>query len=108
MSNNNRHNVGHKSKGGERKSLLIDYIDKQVNVITSDGRNIIGLMRGFDQVCNAILEQCIERVFAKDRGVQKIPLGLYVIRGDNIAVIGDLDHERDKLIDWSTVKASNS
>lgn len=32
-------------------------------------------------------------------------LGLYVIRGDNIAVIGELDPELDKQIQWDDVKA---
>jgi len=28
-----------------------------------------------------------ERVFSKEEGVEEVPLGLYIIRGDNIAVV---------------------
>ena len=32
-------------------------------------------------------------------------LGLYIIRGDNIAVIGELDEELDKQLDLSSIRA---
>lgn len=95
---------GKSKSGGGRHSLLIEYVDKKVNVITNDGRNVIGLMRGFDQVCNIILEKCSERVFTRDTGVQVIPLGLQVIRGDNVAVVGEVDVEKDQKIAWENVK----
>lgn len=45
-----------------------------------------GRFKGFDQATNVILEKCYERVFSKDNGVDQVPLGLYVIRGDNMSV----------------------
>lgn len=83
-----------------RKSLLLDFLEKSVCVITSDGRSMIGVMRGFDQVCNVVLEKCVERIFAKDKGVEIVPLGLHVIRGDNIAMVGEVDADRDAKIEW--------
>ncbi|RYH25289.1 hypothetical protein EON65_15650 [archaeon] len=41
-------------------------------------------MRGFDQTINVILERSHERVFSDDKGVEQNPLGLYMIRGDNM------------------------
>ena len=35
-----------------------------------------------------ILEECFERVFSTDMGVEQVPLGLYIIRGDNMCVPG--------------------
>ena len=35
-----------------------------VSVITNDGRNIIGILRGFDVTNNLILEDCHERVYS--------------------------------------------
>lgn len=35
---------------------------------------------------NVILEQSHERVFSEDKGVSQNPLGLYIIRGDNMYV----------------------
>jgi U6 snRNA-associated Sm-like protein LSm8 len=45
---------------------------------------IIGRLRGFDQVCNVVLDECIERVFAANTGVEAVPHGVYVLRGDNM------------------------
>jgi U6 snRNA-associated Sm-like protein LSm8 len=37
--------------------------------------------------------------------VEEAPLGLYIIRGDNIAVIGEIDDEMDANLDYSQIKA---
>jgi small nuclear ribonucleoprotein (snRNP)-like protein len=55
-----------------------------ITVITNDGRNIVGNLRGFDQATNLILDECHERIFSPIEGVQQEVLGLYVIRGDNM------------------------
>lgn len=78
--------------------------DKVIAVITNDGRNIVGVLKGFDQTTNIILQECHERVFSTTSGVEQVPLGLYIIRGDNIAVIGELDEEADAALDLSTLK----
>lgn len=58
-----------------------------ITVITNDGRNIVGNLRGFDQTTNLILDECHERIFSPDEGVQQEVLGLYIIRGDNMYVL---------------------
>jgi len=75
-----------------------------VSIITADGRNFIGTLKGFDQTINIILEESFERVYSMT-GVEQVLLGLYIIRGDNIAVIGVLDDELDHKIDFSSIKA---
>lgn len=60
--------------------LLIEVI----SVITNDGRNLVGNLRGFDQTTNVILDECHERVFSPDCGVEQVVLGLYIVRGDNM------------------------
>lgn len=55
-----------------------------VNVITNDGRNIIGLFKGFDNVLNIVLESSHERVYSPDAPMEQIPRGLCIIRGDNV------------------------
>jgi U6 snRNA-associated Sm-like protein LSm8 len=54
-----------------------------VSVITNDGRQFVGTLRGFDQAVNLILDECHERVYKPD-GIESEALGLYVIRGDNV------------------------
>lgn len=75
-----------------------------VNVITNDGRNIVGLFRGFDQVMNIILESSHERVYTPDAPVERTPRGLMMIRGDNIACIGEVDEDKDLAIDLENVR----
>jgi len=43
-----------------------------------------GVLKGFDQTVNMILAQSHERVYASGAGVEKVQLGLYIIRGDNM------------------------
>ena len=86
---------------------LTALVDTQISVITNDGRNIIGILRGFDQTTNLILEDCFERVYSANSGVEQAVLGLYIIRGDNIAVI-ELGQELDASLDLSTIHAARS
>ena len=73
-----------------RSGTLAGMVDRRVHVITNDGRHIVGTLRGFDQVVNVILEDCHERVYSSESGVEEAPLGLYVIRGDNVCVFATL------------------
>ena len=41
-------------------------------------------------------------MYSANSGVEQAVLGLYIIRGDNIAVIGELDEELDASLDLST------
>ena len=73
--------------GGGHAPSLAGMVDARVHVITNDGRHVVGTLRGFDQVTNVILEGCSERVYSSERGVEEAPLGLYMIRGDNMCVL---------------------
>jgi len=65
-----------------------------VCVVTADGRIIVGEMVGHDQVQNLILNDAHERVYSPDDPVEKVPLGLYVIRGDNLCVVAEYDESK--------------
>jgi small nuclear ribonucleoprotein (snRNP)-like protein len=65
-------------------AMLEGMVDKVVQVVTNDGRNIVGLLKGFDQTTNIILDECHERVFSSEAGVEQVQLGLYIVRGDNM------------------------
>ncbi|PNX95982.1 U6 snRNA-associated Sm-like protein LSm1 [Trifolium pratense] len=56
----------------------------------------MGTLRSFDQFANAVLEGACERVIVGDLYCD-IPLGLYVIRGENVVLIGEMDLEREEL-----------
>ncbi|KAI9306499.1 hypothetical protein BJ944DRAFT_263460 [Cunninghamella echinulata] len=85
-------------------SLLQSFVDQPVLVITMDGRALAGTLRGTDQTSNVILEKCEERVFSM-AGTEITPLGLYLVRGDNICTVGLIDAEKEQEIDITEIKA---
>jgi len=58
---------------------------------------------GNDQVQNLILNDAVERVYSADENVEEVPLGLYVIRGDNLCLVSEYDP--DKLVETTRVPA---
>ena len=74
--------------------LFLCFLTETICVITSDGRVIIGELVGNDQVQNLILNEARERVYSDDAPVETVDLGLYVIRGDNVCMIGEFDPEK--------------
>ena len=55
-----------------------------------DGRKIIGIMRSFDQFANIVLENAVERMIVGTH-YSDVPLGLYIVRGENVVLMGDID-----------------
>uniref|UniRef100_A0A3B5LZ50 U6 snRNA-associated Sm-like protein LSm8 n=1 Tax=Xiphophorus couchianus TaxID=32473 RepID=A0A3B5LZ50_9TELE len=84
-------------------TALESYINT-VAIVTSDGRMIVGTLKGFDQTINLILDESHERVFSSTQGVEQVVLGLYIVRGDN-AVIGEIDEETDSTLDLGNIRA---
>ncbi|KAK1436918.1 hypothetical protein QVD17_02702 [Tagetes erecta] len=75
---------------------LASYLDRKLLVLLRDGRKLLGILRSFDQFANAVLEGACERVIVGDLYCD-ISLGLYVIRGENVVLIGELDLEKEEL-----------
>ncbi|KAJ2557162.1 hypothetical protein EV175_001513 [Coemansia sp. RSA 1933] len=82
------------------------YVDRKVSVIMCDGRLVVGMLRGLDQTTNIIMQECQERVFSEDEGVESIDIGLYMIRGDNIVVVGLIDEEADAELDFENTRCA--
>ncbi|XP_022641760.1 sm-like protein LSM1B isoform X1 [Vigna radiata var. radiata] len=81
--------------------LTIIVVVEKLLVLLRDGRKLMGILRSFDQFANAVLEGACERVIVGDLYCD-IPLGLYVIRGENVVLIGELDLEREELPEHMT------
>ncbi|XP_024393410.1 sm-like protein LSM1B [Physcomitrium patens] len=75
---------------------LADNLDKKLLVILRDGKKIIGILRSFDQFANVVLEGALERITVGELYCD-LPLGLYIIRGENVVLIGELDLGREEL-----------
>ncbi|KAH8103050.1 hypothetical protein BXZ70DRAFT_1006219 [Cristinia sonorae] len=84
---------------------LQGYVDHRVLLILQDGRAIVGVMAGYDQKSNVVLSDSKERVYSTEEGVEEIPLGLYLVKGDQIVLIGELDEEAEKTVDLSAIRA---
>lgn len=72
-----------------------------------DGRTLIGTLLSTDQLTNLVLSQTIERIIRTPDDPEpssEVEHGLYLIRGDNVVICGEIDEEVDEKIDWSKVK----
>jgi len=76
-----------------------------VSVITNDGRHVIGTLRGVDGVTNLLLSNCKERIYSEEDGVQEVDLGVYLLRGDNCALVGLFNSSKDQKFDLLTTRA---
>ncbi|EIW78336.1 Sm-like ribonucleo protein [Coniophora puteana RWD-64-598 SS2] len=86
-------------------SSLQGYVDHRVLLVLQDGRSIVGVLAGFDQKANVVLSDSKERVYSLEEGVEEIPLGLYLVKGDMIVLIGEIDDAVDSSVDLSTIRA---
>ncbi len=74
-------------------AALAEELDKQLMIQLRDGRKIIGVLRSFDQFANLVVESAFERIFVGEQ-YGDIPLGLQLIRGENVVLLGEVDPER--------------
>lgn len=73
---------------------LVDQLDKRILIVLRDGRHLVGILRSFDQFSNMVLEDTHERHVAN--GLRSdMALGLFIVRGDNIVLLGELDPEKE-------------
>jgi U6 snRNA-associated Sm-like protein LSm8 len=71
-------------------STLSELTNKSITLLTCDGRLITGILLGYDQLQNLILKNSYEKVYSMDAPMEKVELGLFVVRGDNVAVISEI------------------
>ena len=81
---------------------LVEELDKKILVVLRDGSKIIGFLRSFDQFANIVLENAAERIIVGS-SYSDIPLGLYIVRGENVVLMGEIDEtfETDGLTEVS-------
>ncbi|KAI9480742.1 MAG: LSM1 protein [Benjaminiella poitrasii] len=81
---------------------LIDSIDKKLMVVLRDGRKLIGTLRSFDQFANLVLQDTIERIYVGNC-YGDIPRGIFLIRGENVVLLGEIDLEKEEHINLRQV-----
>lgn len=77
-----------------------------VVIVTTDGRFFSGVLEGYDNTTNVILSQTQERVITPDEPCEIIDLGIYIMRGEAVALCGLVEESLDKNIDWTSIRGS--
>jgi len=78
---------------------------EKVTILTCDGKVFVGELKGFDSMMNIVVSKAQERIFSAEEGVEVVDLGLYLLRGDSVAVVGLLDQEGDEMVNLEAVLA---
>ncbi len=74
---------------------MLEDLDKNVLVVLRDGRHVVGKLTSLDQFSNLVLEDASELAFA-GKLVAKSPLGLMIVRSDNIVLVAQIDPTKEK------------
>ncbi|PVH84576.1 hypothetical protein DL98DRAFT_512478 [Cadophora sp. DSE1049] len=92
---------------------LLDMTDKKLMVALRDGRKLIGVLRSWDQFANLVLQSTIERLFVPPPSSSRtstptkpgetpqpglyadIPRGIFLVRGENVLLLGEIDLDKD-------------
>jgi U6 snRNA-associated Sm-like protein LSm1 len=69
---------------------LNSFADKRVFVWLRDGRKLFGVLRSYDQFGNITLSDTSERFYASLEFAESYH-GVYLVRGENIVVVGDFE-----------------
>ncbi|KAK4161986.1 hypothetical protein QBC43DRAFT_89523 [Cladorrhinum sp. PSN259] len=88
---------------------LNSYVEKKVCIITTDGRSLVGTLMAHDNTTNLVLSNTVERVIRSPEDGEpsaEVPLGLYLIRGENVCLVGLVDEALDDSINWTEVKGA--
>ena len=75
-------------------TALVEELDQRVLIQLRDGRKLLGILRSFDQFANLVIEGAVERIIVGDQ-YGDIPMGLHLIRGENVVLFGRLDPEKE-------------
>uniref|UniRef100_T1IIQ7 Protein DPCD n=1 Tax=Strigamia maritima TaxID=126957 RepID=T1IIQ7_STRMM len=71
--------------------------NEKLMVLLRDGRTLIGYLRSIDQFANLVLHRTIERIHVgQDYG--DIPRGIFVVRGENVVLLGEIDNEKEQVL----------
>jgi U6 snRNA-associated Sm-like protein LSm8 len=90
-------------------SILISLHAERVLVLTADGRTLTGELLSCDQLTNLVLAKTVERIIRPqddEEESKEVQHGLYLVRGDNVAVVGLVDEELDRQINWNKVRGN--
>ncbi|EFP79828.2 uncharacterized protein PGTG_05053 [Puccinia graminis f. sp. tritici CRL 75-36-700-3] len=74
---------------------LVDIVDKKILVSLRDGKKLIGVLRSYDQFANLVLQDTIERIHDGICKYTDIWRGIYLVRGENVVLLGEIDLDKE-------------
>ncbi|KAF1831551.1 hypothetical protein BDW02DRAFT_591046 [Decorospora gaudefroyi] len=91
-------------------AMLLDMVDKKVDVLLRDEKEYIGILRSYDQFANLVLTECYERIAARNPDatpasdlsiprwlIHDVKLqGVMTIRGENVTICATVDLDREE------------
>ncbi|PLN84825.1 Sm-like ribonucleo protein [Aspergillus taichungensis] len=84
---------------------LLDLTDKKLVLVLRDGRKLIGVLRSWDQFANLVLQDTVERLYAGNLYAD-IPRGIFLVRGENVLLLGEIDLDREDELPTTVQRAS--
>jgi len=84
--------------------LTIDFnVTEKLMLVLRDGRKLLGVLRTWDQFANLVLTETKERYYVEapsPAGPPRklfcdIPRGTFLVRGENVLLLGEIDLDRD-------------
>ncbi|GAA5945155.1 U6 snRNA-associated Sm-like protein LSm7 [Sporobolomyces koalae] len=90
---------GAKSDDRPRREAILDlskYVDKKIRVKFTGGREVVGTLKGYDQLLNLVMDDIEEILRDPETGLPTSPeqtrsLGLAVLRGTSLIVLSPVD-----------------
>jgi len=84
---------------------LHEELGKRIGVSLRDGRQFQGWLRSFDQYANLVLDGTVERLVS-DAAYCDIEIGIFIVRGENVMMLGEIDPEGEARFQASIPAAS--
>lgn len=93
-------------------AAIVGSVDRKIFVLLRDGRNVFGILRTFDQFANLVLQDTLERIYLPpkdDKSPERfgeVPRGVFMVRGENVVMLGELDIDREDFHLYDRVQIS--
>lgn len=87
-------NKGSISTERPKKENILDlgkYMDKKISVKMSGGREVVGVLKGYDALMNLVLDDVEESMHDEENKISTRSLGLVVVRGTLLVLISPVD-----------------
>lgn len=72
---------------------LLNLLDKPILLTMRDGSHLFGILRSYDQFANLLLAETVQRVYNLPNYAQQHKEGLFLVRGENVVLLAEIDED---------------